>query len=98
MAASRTCGSGYSREIWSSTSWSSIRSTAATRASKCSEWRDSLKAGFDGFVAFRSKTALVDHFIRKYGAQVIRGNQLMFDAGASIRLVEEHLGENYGDG
>jgi len=59
--------------------------------------RDSLEAGFDGFVAFHSKTILVNHYIRKYGAKVIRGDQLMFDTHASLRLIREYLGGNNGN-
>jgi hypothetical protein len=61
--------------------------------------RDSLEADFDGFVAFHSKTVLVEHYIEKYGAKIIRGDQLMFDTSASVKLVEEYLvlrkAENY---
>lgn len=59
--------------------------------------RDSLKAGFDGFVAFHSKTVLVDHYIKKYGAKIIRGDQLMFDTEASLLLINEYLGDDNGE-
>ncbi|MDR0627087.1 MAG: hypothetical protein LBG11_07490 [Bifidobacteriaceae bacterium] len=57
--------------------------------------QDSLDVGFDGFVAFRSKTVLKDHFIKKYGAKVLYDDQLFFDTAASRKLVEEYLGGNH---
>ena len=58
--------------------------------------QDSLDAGFDGFVAFRSKTVLKDHYIKKYGAKVLYDDQLFFDTAASRKLVEDYLGGNNG--
>jgi hypothetical protein len=54
--------------------------------------RDSLDAGFDGFVAFRSKTVLRAHYVTKYGARVLYDDQLYFDTAASLKLVAEYLG------
>jgi hypothetical protein len=54
--------------------------------------KDSLSAGFEGFVVFDSKTVLVDHYVNKYGAKVVAGNRMVFDTAASIRLIREYLG------
>ena len=59
--------------------------------------KDSLDAGFEGFVVFDSKTILVDHYVKKYGAQVLFGNRLYFDTKASKVLIDKYLkGENDG--
>lgn len=55
--------------------------------------RDSLQQGFEGFVLFESKTALIGYYIEKYGAKRLRakGRQLYFDQEAAERLVAEYL-------
>jgi hypothetical protein len=53
--------------------------------------KDSLDAGFDGFVVFHSKTILKEHYIKKYGAKVLYGDRLYFDAKASRVLVAKYL-------
>jgi len=57
--------------------------------------KDSLDAGFEGFVVFDSKTILINHYVEKYGAQILYGNRLYFDTKASITLINKYLkGEN----
>ena len=53
--------------------------------------KDSLDAGFEGFVVFDSKTILLDHYVKKYGAQVLFGNRLYFDTKASKALIKKYL-------
>jgi hypothetical protein len=54
--------------------------------------QDSLDAGFEGFVVFRSKTVLRQHYIQKYGAKILFDDQLVFDTEASRKLIAEYLG------
>jgi hypothetical protein len=59
--------------------------------------KDSLDAGFDGFVVFDSKTILKEHYIKKYGAKILYGDRLYFDTKASKALVRKYLkGKNNG--
>ena len=53
--------------------------------------KDSLDAGFEGFVVFDSKTILVNHYVEKYGAQILYGNRLYFDTKASKALINKYL-------
>ncbi|MDR1453418.1 MAG: hypothetical protein LBJ25_05545 [Candidatus Margulisbacteria bacterium] len=53
--------------------------------------KDSLDAGFDGFVVFDSKTILKDHYVNKYGAKILYGDRLYFDTKASRNLVNRYL-------
>jgi len=53
--------------------------------------KDSLDAGFEGFVVFDSKTVLIDHYVVKYGARVLYGNRLYFDTKASNALINKYL-------
>jgi len=53
--------------------------------------KDSLDAGFEGFVVFDSKTLLIDHYVEKYGAKVLFGNRLYFDTEASKALINKFL-------
>ncbi|MDR0853219.1 MAG: hypothetical protein LBN34_02515 [Clostridiales Family XIII bacterium] len=53
--------------------------------------QDAFIAGFDGFVAFISKTNLVEHYIKYYGAERIYGDKLVFREQASRKLIEEFL-------
>jgi hypothetical protein len=55
--------------------------------------KDAFLAGFDGFVMFFSKTILVDHYVKKYGAILIGNNRLKFDRNASKKLIKEYLKE-----
>jgi len=53
--------------------------------------KDSLDAGFEGFVVFDSKTILIEHYVEKYGAQILFGNRLYFDTNASKALINKYL-------
>lgn len=56
---------------------------------------DSIKAGFDEFVVFETKTALFLYYQRKYGAKPIDGRRLYFDREATETLIKKYLGEEY---
>jgi len=56
--------------------------------------KDSLVAGFEGFVVFDSKTLLIDHYVEKYGAKILFGNRLYFDTKASKALINKYLKGN----
>ena len=44
-----------------------------------------------------SKTILIDHYVKKYGAKVLFGNRLYFDTNASKALINKYLkGEAHG--
>jgi len=53
--------------------------------------RDSLAAGFEGFVVFEAKTALYNYFQDKYGAKPIGGRRLFFDEEATRQLIATYL-------
>jgi len=55
--------------------------------------KDSLDAGFEGFVVFDSKTILINHYVEKYGARILFGNRLYFDTKASKALIKKYLKE-----
>jgi len=57
--------------------------------------KDSLEAGFDGFVVFESKSLLYEYYIDKYGAKPIRNRRLYFDEEATRRLIKIYLEANY---
>ncbi|MDR2428484.1 MAG: hypothetical protein LBD62_01595 [Candidatus Margulisbacteria bacterium] len=57
--------------------------------------KDSLAAGFDGFVVFDSKTILKEHYVKKYGAKILYGDRLYFDTKASKALVAKYLKEEH---
>jgi len=40
---------------------------------------------------FDSKTILIDHYVEKYGAQILFGNRLYFDTNASNALIKKYL-------
>ena len=54
--------------------------------------KDSLDAGFEGFVVFETKTALFKYYQEKYGAKPIGKRKLIFDTQASLYLVNKYLG------
>jgi len=56
--------------------------------------RDSLDAGFDGFVVFETKTALFNYYQDKYGAKPIGNRRLFFDEEATRNLIATYLGED----
>ncbi len=53
--------------------------------------RQSFIYGYDGFVVFEPKTALVNHYINSYRARVISGHRLYFDTFSAQLLIEKFL-------
>ena len=47
--------------------------------------------GYEGYVMFISKTQLKRHYIDSYGAQILFGDRLFFDKGASEKLQKIYL-------
>lgn len=50
----------------------------------------SFDRGYDGFVAFTAKTALVEHYVKMLGAHVIHGTLMHLDSAAARILVEQY--------
>jgi len=59
--------------------------------------KDSLDAGFDGFIVFETKTALFRYYQEKYGEKPISNRKLMFDTQASLNLVNKYLGGTHNE-
>jgi hypothetical protein len=51
----------------------------------------SFESGYEGVVAFTSKTKLVDHYVQNFGAEILRGNDLYIGTKASIVLVKSYF-------
>ena len=47
--------------------------------------------GYDGFVAFESKSGLINHYSNFYGARMLSGLRMYFDTLASKLLIEKYL-------
>lgn len=56
--------------------------------------RLSFQLGFDGFLAFDAKTALIDHYTKSLGAQQIgRSNRMVIETEEAQVLIERYFGE-----
>ena len=55
--------------------------------------RDSLEAGFEGFVLFESKSYLYEYYIKAFNAKPVRGRLLMFDTETTTQLIDTYLKE-----
>ena len=51
----------------------------------------SFDKGYDGFVAFDSKTALIEHYKRTLGATHFRGQRMFIDTNAAGKLISKYL-------
>lgn len=51
----------------------------------------SVEMGFDGFVAFEAKTALIPHYERELGAQRIGSVRMVLDELAAQRLIDIYM-------
>jgi hypothetical protein len=51
----------------------------------------SFMQGFDGFVVFISKTALIEHYRKTLGASLLRGQKMIISTYASNLLVEKYF-------
>jgi hypothetical protein len=50
----------------------------------------SFQHGKDGFVSFRAKTILIDHYVNKLGAIHFGGNLLILDTKAALNLLNKY--------
>ena len=51
----------------------------------------SFQRGFDGFVSFRSKTQLIEHYIQSLGAYHFGGHLMIIDNKAAEKLVSKYF-------
>jgi predicted dithiol-disulfide oxidoreductase (DUF899 family) len=51
----------------------------------------SFQQGYDGFVAFVAKTALIEHYRKTLGAYLLGGQKMIIPTGASKLLVEKYF-------
>ena len=51
----------------------------------------SKERGHDGFVAFDSKTALVEHYIKVLGATQLKGQRMYLDNKAADKLILKYF-------
>jgi hypothetical protein len=54
--------------------------------------KTSFENGYDGFIAFESKTQLVDHYMNIMGAKRLYGNSLYIDEQVASRLIIRYFG------
>lgn len=52
--------------------------------------KSSFELGFEGFVAFTAKTALIEHYRRTLGAERIKGNRMMIPSAAAKNLINSY--------
>jgi len=53
----------------------------------------SFEYGFDGYMAFESKTKLIDHYKLTLGAKVLFGQRMEINTNASIKLIKQYFPE-----
>jgi hypothetical protein len=53
--------------------------------------KQSMEEGYDGYVAFDSKTVLNEHYIKTLGASHIRGQRMYIDDKAAGKLIEQYF-------
>jgi hypothetical protein len=51
----------------------------------------SFQRGFDGFLSFRSKTQLIEHYIQTLGAYHFGGHLMIIDTEAAKKLVSQYF-------
>ncbi len=59
--------------------------------------RRSVDWGFDGFIAFKAKTRLVEHYRKHFGAKVVFGDNMVVDEYAAKKLIEKFIWGGYHD-
>jgi len=50
----------------------------------------SFEYGFDGYVAFESKTKLIGHYEKTLGAKLLYGQMMELNTNASIKLIKDY--------
>jgi hypothetical protein len=53
----------------------------------------SFEYGFEGYIAFESKTKLIGHYEKTLGAKVLYGQKMELDTNASIKLIKDYYPE-----
>jgi len=53
--------------------------------------KSSFEKGYDGFVAFDSKTALVENYRKMLGATLFRGQRMYLETVAALALVSRYF-------
>ena len=51
----------------------------------------SFQRGCEGFVSFRAKTALIDHYIESLGAVHAGGHLMVIDTPAALKLIDKYF-------
>jgi hypothetical protein len=51
----------------------------------------SVDKGYDGFLAFDAKTALIQHYIETLGAKQFRGQRMFIDTNAALKLIAQYF-------
>jgi len=57
----------------------------------------SFERGFEGYIAFKSKTKLIGHYEKTLGAKVLYGQKMKLDTNASIKLIKDYYPEFFND-
>jgi len=53
----------------------------------------SFESGFEGYIAFESKTKLIGHYEKTLGAKLLFGQHMELDTNASIKLINRYFPE-----
>ena len=54
----------------------------------------SFDSGYDGYVAFESKTDLIEYYRDRIGAKLLSGQRMYIDTNTDAQLVRQYLEEN----
>jgi len=53
--------------------------------------KKSFDMGYEGYVAFTSKTKLIEHYQRSLGATLVKGQQMMITPPVAIKLIHQYF-------
>lgn len=53
--------------------------------------KQSIEKGYEGYVAFDSKTVLIEHYKKSLGATHLGGQRMYIDDKAAIKLIEQYF-------
>ena len=53
--------------------------------------KESMERGYDGYVAFDSKTVLIEHYIKSLGATHLRGQRMYINDNAAKKLIVQYF-------
>jgi hypothetical protein len=54
----------------------------------------SFDKGYSGYVSFKSKSRLIEHYLKTLGAQVLFGSIMALDTRAAAKLVKQYFPTN----